>query len=114
MGVRLRTLGWLGALVLFVALSRQLVPAWIQSYELATRLGEQARRAALEHQDPEQVRAAVVELMAQLDIPASANAVEIEPIVGGYRIRVHYRVELRLWRFRWAVQFAPTGSTDSI
>jgi hypothetical protein len=110
----LRALLWTGALLLFLQLAAQLVPAWFQELELAERLREEARLAAVEHQDPEQVRADVLELLRELHMPLAAEDVDVQPIFGGYRIRVHYEVEIRLLGRRWKLVLAPTGSSDSV
>jgi hypothetical protein len=110
----LRALLWTGALLLFLQLAAQLIPAWFQALELGERLREEARLAAVEHQDPEQVRADVLKLLRELHVPVSAKDVDVEPIFGGYRIRAHYEVEIHLLWYRWRLVLTPTGSTDSV
>ena len=105
---------WLAALVSFIYVCTKLIPVYFDNYQLQDQMRQEARFAPVEHKDQSQIREDVHLAAKDLGISASPQAIEVQPVAGGYRIVVNYTVPLRIFNHLFDLRFHTTADSSSI
>jgi hypothetical protein len=105
---------WLAVLVAFGYACSLLIPVYVNNYQLQDAMKNEARYAVVEHKNQSQIQDDVYRTAKGLGIPASLEAIDVEPIEGGYRITVNYTIPLRIFRRSFDLRFHTTADSNSI
>lgn len=105
---------WLAALVLFLYVCAKLIPVYIDNYQLQDEMRREARFAPAEHKDQSQIREDVYLAAKGLGISAPPQAIDVEPVAGGYRITVSYTAPFHIFDHSFKIRFHTTAESSSI
>jgi hypothetical protein len=92
----------------------RLIPVDVNNYQLQDEMKDEARFALVEHKDQYQIQQEVYQAARDLGIRASLDAIDVEPIEGGYRITLNYIVPLRILNHSFDLRFHNTANSSSI
>ncbi len=105
---------WLLLLAAFVYGCIQIVPHYVNNYELEDYMKTEARFAAVNRRTPEEIRQNVWEKIQELEIPATRESIQVTTTRGNVTITVRYSVVVDLLGYQLTLNFQPTANNRSV
>lgn len=112
---RLKTVFGLLVLAAIIYCGIQIVPPFVNNYQLQDAMKEEARFAGVNRRDPESIKDAIFVKMRELNIPARREDIHVE--LNGpfsYLISLDYSVTVDLRFYQLRLQFHPQGDSGSL
>jgi hypothetical protein len=109
-----KSLIWLGILILFVYGCVQVVPLCFADYEFQDTMQTAARFASVNHQTPDQIRQALLKEADKLDVPIKSQDIKVTDHNGRIDILADYSVTVDFHVYQWTLNFHPTASNSSL
>jgi hypothetical protein len=112
---RLKTVFGLLVLAAIIYCGIQIVPPFVNNYQLQDAMKEEARFAGVNRRDPESIKDAIFVKMRELNIPARREDIHVE--LNGpfsYLISLDYSVTVDLRVYQLRLQFHPQGDSGSL
>ncbi len=112
---RLKTVFGLLVLAAIIYCGIQIVPPFVNNYQLQDAIKEEARFAGVNRRDPESIKDDIFVKMRELNIPARREDIHVE--LNGpfsYLISLDYSVTVDLRVYQLRLQFHPQGDSGSL
>jgi hypothetical protein len=111
---RLKTIIVVLVIVLLVYSAFKIVPAYVNDYQLADKMQEQARFAVVNRYTEEQIRENVFRTVQDLGIPAKKEAIKVTSTNSLVRISVEYTVPVDLLAYHLELHFSPSSENKAL
>jgi len=100
------------ALVIYSAV--KIVPAYVNNYQLADKMEEQARFAIVNRYTEEQVRDNIFKVCQELEIPAKKEDIKVVSTNAVVKISLQYTVPVDVLTYHLDLHFAPTSENKAL
>jgi len=100
------------ALIIYSAI--KIVPAYVNNYQLADKMEEQARFAIVNRYTEEQVRDNIFKVCQELEIPAKKEDIKVVSNNAVVKISMQYTVPVDVLSFHMDLHFAPTSENKAL
>jgi hypothetical protein len=100
------------ALIIYSAI--RIVPAYVNNYQLADKMEEQARFAVVNRYTEEQVRDNIFKVCQELEIPAKKEDIKVVSNNAVVKISMQYTVPVDVLSFHMDLHFAPTSENKAL
>jgi hypothetical protein len=111
---RLKTVIIVAVIALLIYAAVKVVPAYVNNYQLADKMEEQARFAVVNRYTEEQIRDNVFKICQELDIPAKKEEIKITATNSIVRISMQYTVPVDVLTYHLDLHFAPSSENKSL
>ncbi|MBI3405973.1 MAG: DUF4845 domain-containing protein [Acidobacteria bacterium] len=111
---RLKTIIIVAVIALFIYSAVKIVPAWVNNYQLADKMEEQARFAVVNRYTEEQIRDNIFKVCQDLEIPAKKEDIKVTATNSVVRISMQYTVPVDLLSYHLDLHFAPTSENKAL
>ncbi len=110
----LKAVLWLLLLAVFVYACFQIIPHYVNNYELEDFMKSEARFAAVNRRTAEEIQKNVWEKIQELEIPATRESIKVSATPNNVTITVTYTVVVDLLGYQLTLNFQPTANNRSI
>jgi hypothetical protein len=100
------------ALIIYAAI--KIVPAYVNNYQLADKMEEQARFAIVNRYSEEQIRDNIFKVCQELEIPAKKEDIKVVSTNSVVKISMQYTVPVDVLSFHLDLHFAPTSENKAL
>ena len=100
--------------VLAIYSAWKIVPAYVNEYQLADRMQEQARFAVVNRYNEEQIRDNIFKVIQDLDIPAKREDIKVVATNAVVKISLQYTVPVDLLMYHMELHFSPDSESKSL
>jgi hypothetical protein len=100
------------ALIIYSAI--KIVPSYVNNYQLADKMEEQARFAVVNRYTEEQVRDNIFKVCQELEIPAKKEDIKVVSNNAVVKISLQYIVPVDVLTFHLDLHFAPTSENKAL
>jgi hypothetical protein len=100
--------------VLLIYSAIKIVPAYVNDYQLADKMQEQARFAVVNHFTEDQIRDNIFKIIQDLDIPAKRDDIKVVSNNSIVKISLEYTVPLDLLTYHTELHFSPSSENKSL
>jgi hypothetical protein len=100
------------AVIIYSAI--KIVPAYVNNYQLADKMEEQARFAVVNRYTEEQVRDNIFKVCQELEIPAKKEDIKVVSNNAVVKISLQYIVPVDVLTFHLDLHFAPTSENKAL
>ena len=101
-------------LALVVYAGVQIVPVYVNNYQLADYLRSQTPFWLAQHSSSEMVQKAILAKAQDLNLPIRAEQVKVEATGGRVTVTIDYTVPIDLKVYTWPLHFTPTSESRSL
>lgn len=112
--VKLKTLITLAVIGLIVYSCVKIVPVYVNNYELVDTMKSEARFAAVQRRNEEDVRTTVFKKAQDLGLPVRREDIKVRRTRDGMVVEVSYSVVVELPGYALTLNFSPSASPGSI
>jgi hypothetical protein len=109
-----KTIFTLLVLALVVYAGVQVVPAYINNYQLNDYLRSQTPFWLAQHSSSEMVQKAILAKAQDLNLPISAEQIKVEVTGSRVAVAIDYTVPIDLKLYTWALHFTPGAESRSL
>lgn len=113
-GGRLKAILWTVALVLLIYAGFELVPPYINQYQLQDKITEEARFDTVNRKTDDQIRDIIFREIQDLNIPARREDIKVENTYHMVRITVAYTVPVDLLFYHTELHFVASSENKSL
>ena len=113
-GGRLKAILWTVALLLLIYAGIELVPPYINQYQLQDKITEEARFDTVNRKTDDQIRDIIFREIQDLNIPARREDIKVENTYHMVRIRVEYTVPVDLFFYHTELHFVAASENKSL
>jgi len=113
-GGRLKAILWTVALLLLIYAGIELVPPYINQYQLQDKITEEARFDTVNRKTDDQIRDIIFREIQDLNIPARREDIKVENTYHMVRIRVEYTVPVDLFFYHTELHFVASSENKSL
>jgi len=100
--------------VLAIYSAVKIVPAYVNEYQLADKMQEQARFAVVNRYNEEQIRDNIFKVIQDLDIPAKREDIKVVATNAVVKISLQYTVPVDLLMYHMELHFSPDSESKSL
>jgi len=100
--------------VLAIYSAWKIVPAYVNEYQLADRMQEQARFAVVNRYTEEQIRDNIYKIVQDLEIPAKREDIKVVATNSVVKISLQYTVPVDLLMYHMELHFSPDSENKSL
>jgi hypothetical protein len=111
---RLKTILVVAVIVLMIYSAIRIVPAYVNNYQLADKMEEQARFAIVNRYTEEQVRDNIFKVCQELEIPAKREDIKVVSNNAVVKISLQYTVPVDVLSYHLDLHFAPTSENKAL
>jgi hypothetical protein len=111
---RLKTVLFIGVVVVLIYLGVKLVPPFVSEYQLQDKMQEQARFGIVNRYTDEQLRENVFKVIQDLDIPAKREDIKVTITPSAVKITLDYTVPVDLLFYSTELHFSPSSENKSL
>jgi hypothetical protein len=111
---RLKTIVIVAVIALLIYSTVRIVPAYVNNYQLADKMEEQARFGVVNRYTEEQIRDNIFKVCQDLDIPAKKEDIKVTATNAVVKISMQYTVPVDLLSYHLDLHFAPTSENKSL
>jgi len=111
---RLKTILVVVVIVLIIYSAIRIVPAYVNNYQLADKMEEQARFAIVNRYTEEQVRDNIFKVCQELEIPAKKEDIKVVSNNAVVKISLQYTVPVDVLSYHLDLHFAPTSENKAL
>jgi hypothetical protein len=111
---QLKTILVVVIIVLMIYSAFKIVPAYVNNYQLADKMEEQARFAIVNRYSEEQVRDNIFKVCQELEIPAKKEDIKVVSNNAVVKISMQYTVPVDVLTFHMDLHFAPTSENKAL
>ena len=109
-----KSLIWLGILILFIYGCVQVVPLYFADYEFQDSMQSTARFASVNRQTPDQIRHAILKEADRLEVPVKLQDIKVTDHNGRIDITAEYSITVDFHVYQWTLNFHPTASNTQL
>ncbi len=113
-GGRFKAIAFTAILVFGVYAAFKLLPPYINEYQLADKMQEQARFGVVNRYSEEQIRNTVFKEAQDLDIPIKKEDIKVLASPSVVRISLDYTVPIDLLVYKMELHFTPSSENKSL
>ena len=113
-GSRLKAILWTVALLLLIYAGIELVPPYINQYQLQDKITEEARFDTVNRKTDDQIRDIIFREIQDLNIPARREDIKVENTYHMVRISVEYTVPVDLFFYHTELHFVAASENKSL
>jgi len=113
-GGRLKAILWTVALLLLIYAGIELVPPYINQYQLQDKITEEARFDTVNRKTDDQIRDIIFREIQDLNIPARREDIKVENTYHMVRISVEYTVPVDLFFYHTELHFVASSENKSL
>ncbi len=113
-GGRLKAILWTVALLLLIYAGIELVPPYINQYQLQDKITEEARFDTVNRKTDDQIRDIIFREIQDLNIPARREDIKVENTYHMVRISVAYTVPVDLFFYHTELHFVASSENKSL
>jgi hypothetical protein len=113
-GGRIKAIAFTAILVFGVFAAFKLLPPYINEYQLADKMQEQARFGVVNRYTEEQIRETVFKEAQDLDVPIKKEEIKVLASPSVVRISLDYRVPIDLLVYKMELHFTPSSENKSL
>jgi hypothetical protein len=113
-GGRLKAILWTVALLLLIYAGIELVPPYINQYQLQDKITEEARFDTVNRKTDDQIRDIIFREIQDLNIPARREDIKVENTYHMVRISVEYTVPVDLFFYHTELHFVAASENKSL
>lgn len=113
-GSRLKAILWTAALLLLIYAGIELVPPYINQYQLQDKITEEARFDTVNRKTDDQIRDIIFREIQDLNIPARREDIKVENTYHMVRITVEYTVPVDLFFYHTELHFVASSENKSL
>jgi Tfp pilus assembly protein PilE len=92
----------------------KIIPAYVNDYQLADKMQEQARFAVVNHYTEDQIRDNIFKVVQDLDIPAKREDIKVVSNNSIVKISLEYTVPVDLLAYHTEMHFSPNSENKSL
>jgi hypothetical protein len=111
---RLKAILWTVALLLLIYAGIELVPPYINHYQLQDKITEEARFDTVNRKTDDQIRDIIFREIQDLNIPARREDIKVENTYHMVRISVEYTVPVDLFFYHTELHFVAASENKSL
>ena len=111
---RLKTVIVVAILALMIYSAVKIVPAYVNDYQLADKMQEQARYAVVSRFTEEQIRDNIFKVVQDLDIPAKKEDIKVVATNAVVKISLNYTVPVDLLTYHMELRFSPSSENKAL
>jgi hypothetical protein len=111
---RLKTILVVAIIALIIYSAIKIVPVYVNNYQLADKMEEQARFAIVNHYSEEQVRDNIFKVCQELEIPAKKEDIKVVSNNAVVKIAMQYTVPVDVLSYHLDLHFAPTSENKAL
>jgi cell division protein FtsL len=111
---RLKAILWTTVIVFGAYAAFKIIPVYINEYQLADKMQEQARFAVVNHYTEEQIRDTVYKTAKELDIPVAREQIKVLASQQLVQISLDYTVPVDLIVYRVQLHFTPSSENRAL
>ena len=111
---RLKAIIFVVVIVIIIYSAVKIVPAYVNNYQLADKMEEQARFAVVNHYSEEQVRDNIFKFCQELDVPAKKENIKVVANNAVVKISMTYTVPVDVLTIHMDLHFAPTSENKAL
>jgi hypothetical protein len=111
---RLKTILVVVVIALIIYSAIRIVPAYVNNYQLADKMEEQARFAIVNRYTEEQVRDNIFKVCQELEIPAKKEDIKVVSNNAVVKISLQYTVPVDVLTYHLDLHFAPTSENKAL
>ena len=100
--------------VLAIYSAVKIVPAYVNEYQLADKMQEQARFAVVNRYNEEQIRDNIFKVVQDLEIPAKREDIKVVATNAVVKISLQYTVPVDLLMYHMELHFSPDSESKSL
>ena len=113
-GGRIKAIAFTAILVFGVFAAFKLLPPYINEYQLADKMQEQARFGVVNRYTEEQIRETIFKEAQDLDVPIKKEEIKVLASPSVVRISLDYRVPIDLLVYKMELHFTPSSENKSL
>jgi hypothetical protein len=113
-GGRIKAIAFTAILAFGVFAAFKLLPPYINEYQLADKMQEQARFGVVNRYTEEQIRETVFKEAQDLDVPIKKEEIKVLASPSVVRISLDYRVPIDLLVYKMELHFTPSSENKSL
>jgi len=113
-GGRMKAILWTVALLLLIYAGIELVPPYINQYQLQDKITEEARFDTVNRKTDDQIRDIIFREIQDLNIPARREDIKVENTYHMVRITVAYTVPVDLFFYHTELHFVASSENKSL
>ncbi len=111
---RLKTIIIVAVIALLIYSAVKIVPVYVNNYQLADKMQEQARFAVVNRYTEDQIRENIFKVCQDLDIPAKREDIKVTATNAVVKISMQYTVPVDLLSFHLDLNFAPSSENKAL
>jgi len=111
---RLKAIIFVAVIALFIYSAIKIVPVYVNNYQLADKMEEQARFAIVNRYSEEQVRDNIFKVCQELEIPAKREDIKVVSNNAVVKIALQYTVPVDVLSYHLDLHFAPTSENKAL
>jgi len=111
---KIKTVLFVAAIALIIYSAIRIVPAYVNNYQLADKMEEQARYAIVNRYSEEQVRDNIFKVCQELDIPVKKEEIKVVSNNAVVKIALQYTVPVDVLGYHLDMHFAPTSENKAL
>ncbi len=111
---RLKTIIIVVVIALFIYSAVKVVPAYVNNYQLADKMQEQARFAVVNRYTEDQIRDNIFKVCQDLEIPAKKEDIKVTATNAVVKISMQYTVPVDLLSYHLELHFAPSSENKAL
>jgi hypothetical protein len=100
--------------VLVIYSAVKILPAYVSDYQLADKMQEQARFAAVNRYTEEQIRDNIFKTVQELEIPAKRDDIKVVANNAAVKIALNYTVPVDLFFYHLDLNFSPSSENKAL
>jgi hypothetical protein len=101
-------------IALGIYVTAKILPPYVEEYQLADKMQEQARFAIVNRYTDDQVRNNIFKVIQDLDIPAKRDDIKVTVTQSVVRISVDYTVPVDILTYHIDLHFTPSSENKSL
>ncbi|MCU1242616.1 MAG: hypothetical protein JWO71_3342 [Candidatus Acidoferrum typicum] len=113
-GGRIKAIAFTAILAFGVFAAFKLLPPYINEYQLADKMQEQARFGVVNRYTEDQIRETVFKEAQDLDVPIKKEEIKVLASPSVVRISLDYRVPIDLLVYKMELHFTPSSENKSL
>lgn len=113
-GGRIKAIAFTAILAFGVFAAFKLLPPYINEYQLADKMQEQARFGVVNRYTEDQIRETIFKEAQDLDVPIKKEEIKVLASASLVRISLDYRVPIDLLVYKMELHFTPSSENKSL
>jgi len=111
---KIKTVLFVAAIALIIYSAIRIVPAYVNNYQLADKMEEQARYAIVNRYSEEQVRDNIFKVVKDLEIPVKREEIKVVANSDVVKISMDYTIPVDLLVYQLNLHFTPSSENKNL